>query len=138
MSLSIADLTPEAPAAVALWQAAGLTRPWNDPAADINAALACASSTVLAGHDEGGRLIATVMAGYDGHRGWLYYLAVAGDRQGEGLGRQMVAAAEGWLAGQGAPVVRLMVRTDNAPVAAFYERLGYEPSEVRVLGRRLS
>lgn len=138
MSPSIGDLAPEeAPAAVALWEAAGLTRPWNDPAADIRAALACPSSTVLAGRDEAGRLIATVMVGYDGHRGWLYYLAVAADRRGEGLGRLMVEAAERWLAARGAPAVRLMVRADNEGVTRFYERIGYEASDVRVLGRRI-
>ncbi len=102
--LAIAPLPlEEADAAAALWEAAGLTRPWNDPVADIRAALAYPSSTVLAGRDGDGRLIATVMAGYDGHRGWLYYLAVADSRRGEGIGRIMVGAAERWLAAQGAP-----------------------------------
>lgn len=135
--IAIGRLDPaEAAAAVALWQAAGLTRPWNDPHADIAAALACATATILAAHDEGG-LAATVMAGFDGHRGWLYYLAVADRRRGQGLGRAMVAAAETWLAAQGAPKVQLMIRADNAAARGFYDRLGYEAGDVRVMGKRL-
>lgn len=92
----------EAPAAVTLWEAAGLTRPWNDPHADIARALATPDATLLAGRI-GGTLVATVMAGYDGHRGWVYYLAVASERQRQGLGASMMRAAENWLAARGAP-----------------------------------
>jgi ribosomal protein S18 acetylase RimI-like enzyme len=122
--------------AIALWEEAGLVRPWNDPAADIAAALACPTATILAARD-GARVVATVMVGYDGHRGWLYYLAVAADHRGTGLGRAMVAAAEVWLAGQGAHVIRLMVRAENEAVANFYRAAGYEESGVIVMGKRL-
>ncbi|WCT74048.1 GNAT family acetyltransferase [Sphingomonas naphthae] len=140
--IPIGRLDPaETEAAVALWQAAGLTRPWNDPRADIAAALACPTATILAAREDGGgtgdRLVATVMAGFDGHRGWLYYLAVADDRRGQGLGRAMVAAAEAWLAAEGAPKVQLMIRADNAAARGFYGRLGYEQSDVMVVGKRL-
>lgn len=124
--------------AVALWHTAGLTRPWNDPVADLRRALAGPSSTVLAAVDEpaGGTLVGTVMAGHDGHRGWLYYLAVEPTRRGEGLGRALVGAAEDWLR-PWVPKVQLMVRADNGVATAFYARLGYAPSEVSVLARRL-
>jgi ribosomal protein S18 acetylase RimI-like enzyme len=136
--MEIADLTPpEANAAAALWEEAGLIRAWNDPHADIAAALACPTSTILAARDEG-RIVGTVMAGYDGHRGWLYYVAVAADRRGTGLGRALVEAAEQWLAAQGARVIRLMVRAENEAVTGFYEALGYEDGEMIVMGKRLS
>ena len=128
-------------AAVALWHAAGLTRPWNDPVADLDRALAGPSSTVLAAFadddgDRDGGLVGTVMVGHDGHRGWLYYLAVDEARRGDGIGRALVAAAESWLV-DAVPKLQLMIRADNAAAVAFYERLGYERSDVTVLGRRL-
>ncbi|MDB5738302.1 MAG: acetyltransferase [Sphingomonas bacterium] len=126
----------EIPAVITLWQAAGLVRPWNDPHTDITTALACASSTVLAAH-AGNALVGTVMAGFDGHRGWLYYLAVAEDHRRKGLGRALVAAAEAWLAERGAPKVQLMIRSENKAVADFYEKIGYERSDVMILGKRL-
>lgn len=122
--------------AVALWHATGLTRPWNDPVADLDRALAGPSSTVLAALGDDGGLVGTIMVGHDGHRGWLYYLAVVPARRGEGTGRALVAAAEAWLADV-VPKVQLMVRADNVAATAFYERLGYERSEVTVLARRL-
>jgi len=135
--MEIVDLTlAEADLAVALWTGAGLIRAWNDPHADIAAALACPTSTLLAARD-GGRVVGTVMAGYDGHRGWLYYVAVAADQRGTGLGRALVRAAEQWLAGQGARVIRLMIRAENDAVKGFYEALGYEDGQMIVMGRRL-
>jgi ribosomal protein S18 acetylase RimI-like enzyme len=127
----------EAEAATALWHAAGLVRAWNDPGADIAAALACPTSTILAARDEANMLIGTVMAGYDGHRGWLYYLAADPARRGQGIGTTLMSAAESWLAGQGARVVRLMVRSENAGVAAFYDGLGYERGDLLTFGKRL-
>jgi ribosomal protein S18 acetylase RimI-like enzyme len=122
--------------AVALWQAAGLTRPWNDPDRDLARAAAGPASAVLAALD-GDRVAGTVMVGHDGHRGWLYYLAVRPDRRGAGLGSALVRAAEAWLHQRGLPKAQLMVRGDNASAVAFYERLGYAPADVVVLGRRL-
>lgn len=112
-------------AAVALWQACGLTVPYNDPVADFRFARAKPASDILVAVDEA--IVGTVMVGHDGHRGWLYYLAVDPARQRRGIGRVLVAAAEDWLAARGVPKVHLMVRESNAAVAAFYRRLGYDP-----------
>jgi ribosomal protein S18 acetylase RimI-like enzyme len=121
---------------VALWEACALTRPWNDPRRDIADARRNPTSTILVAHD-GEAVVGSVMAGYEGHRGYLYYVAVAPDRQGTGLGRQVVVAAEDWLEQTGAQKVRLMVRTTNTAVLGFYENLGYADVECTVLGRDL-
>jgi ribosomal protein S18 acetylase RimI-like enzyme len=123
-------------AVIATWEAAGLTRPWNDPVVDFDRALAGPTSTILVGV-EGPTVIATAIIGEDGHRGWVYYLAVREDVRGRGHGREMMAAAEAWLRAQGAVKVELMVRESNAGVIGFYEALGYTDDQVRVLGRRL-
>lgn len=122
--------------AIALWQEAGLTRPWNDPLDDLQRALRGPDSTVLAGVVDG-RLVGTAMVGHDGHRCWVYYLAVREDARGKGLGRRLMTTCEQWAADRGIPKIQLMVRSDNGPVIAFYERLGYERNDVVVLGRRL-
>jgi ribosomal protein S18 acetylase RimI-like enzyme len=119
---------------IALWRACGLTRPWNDPAADFARAAAGPSSAVLLLR-EGEALAASVMVGFDGHRGWVYYLAVAPARRREGLGRAMMAAAEAWLKARGAPKLQLMVREDNDEALAFYEALGLARQQVVTLGR---
>jgi len=121
---------------VALWTLCGLTRPWNDPIADARLALATARATLL-GARCGGALVGSVMTGFDGHRGWVYYLAVAPDQRGQGTGSALMAAAEGWLREQGSPKVQLMVRGDNISALGFYERIGYARQDVVVLGRRL-
>ncbi len=109
---------------VALWTRCGLTRPWNDPRADIALARRSPNAAVLAGRDDDG-IVATVMVGHDGHRGWFYYLAVDPQKQGLGHGRAITAAAERWLAARGIEKVMLMVREDNVAVHAFYRALGY-------------
>lgn len=123
-------------AVIRLWHAAGLTRPWNDPVRDFDRADGGATSTVLVGV-ENGRILATAMVGWDGHRGWTYYLAVEPDQAGTGRGRAMMEAAEAWLAGAGAEECRLMVRRSNTEALGFYEAMGYETSDVIVMGRRL-
>lgn len=128
-SISQADQS----ALIELWDACGLLRTWNDPQADLRRALYHPTADVFGGFEDGA-LIATAMAGYDGHRGWLYYVAVAPDRQHAGLGEKIVAHAEDWLKSLGAPKVMLMVRTGN-PSADFYERLGYELSDVATYGK---
>jgi hypothetical protein len=125
----------EAAAVVALWERCGLTRPWNDPWADIALARRTATSAVLVGR-EAGAVAATVMVGCDGHRGWVYYLAVEPGRQGSGLGRAMMAAAEAFVQAAGAPKIQLMVRAGNAAVIGFYRKLGYLTEDIAVLGRR--
>lgn len=125
-------------AAVALWHEAGLTRPWNDPLRDIERKLAEQPELFLVAEDIADHtLIATVMAGTDGHRGWLYYLAVAGSARRRGVATALIAEAERLLEGRGCPKVMLMVRRDNAAVTAMYEALGYDQDEVLVLGKRL-
>ena len=78
------------------------------------------------------------MVGHDGHRGWIYYLAVRSDLRRSGLGRELMQASERWLQERGVPKVNLMVRTTNTAVVAFYEALGYEDGEVVVLGKFLT
>lgn len=121
---------------VALWHAAGLTRPWNDPAADFDRAVAGDTSAILMVR-EGGALLGTAMVGEDGHRGWVYYLAVAEAARGRGHGRALMAAAESWLRARGSPKLQLMVRTGNDAAIGFYRALGLEPQPVVTLGRFL-
>lgn len=123
---------------VTLWHATGLSRPWNDPHDDLRRALESPSATVLVAvaDDDPAALHGSVMVGHDGHRGWVYYLSVQPRHQGRGLGRRLVAAAEDWLEGD-VPKIQLMVRGENAAAIRFYEGLGYERSDVVVLGRRL-
>jgi ribosomal protein S18 acetylase RimI-like enzyme len=110
---------------VALWQVCGLTAPYNDPQADFRFALGKAASDILVAEDEA--IIGSVMVGHDGHRGWLYYVAVAPASRGRGIGRALVEAAESWLRQQDVVKVQLMVRETNDSVAAFYRRIGYDP-----------
>jgi ribosomal protein S18 acetylase RimI-like enzyme len=124
-------------AAVQLWQDSGLTRPWNDPGADLRRAATGTSSSVLAAVDDDQQLLGTAMVGHDGHRGWVYYLAVDNTARGSGLGRQLMDACEDWISARGIPKIQLMVRATNQAVIGFYEHLGYEQSDVVVLGRRL-
>lgn len=126
----------DAEAVIALWHACGLTRPWNDPRADFDRALAGPSSTVLVLR-EGAAVPATVMVGHDGHRGWVYYLATDPTRRRAGLGRAMMAAAEDWLRTRGVPKLQLMVREGNDAALAFYAALGLERQPVVTLGRFL-
>ena len=127
-------------AAIALWRECDLVRPWNDPRRDIELARGSPSSEVfVACEGDGGKrmLVASVLAGADGHRGWLYYLAVAPAYRGRGIGRAMVGHAERWLANRGMPKVQLMVRDDNVAVRGFYEAAGYEVEPRTLLARWL-
>lgn len=120
---------------VALWRACDLTRPWNDPYLDIADARTNPISTVLVARDETGSVVGSALAAYDGHRGWLYYVAVAPDLHGNGIGRDLVETAEQWLRTIGARKVQLMVRTTNLHIVGFYEHLGYTDQSTTVLGR---
>jgi ribosomal protein S18 acetylase RimI-like enzyme len=126
----------EEDAVVALGRAAGLTRPWNDPYEDIARKKRVQRELFLVA-DDAGVLVGTAMAGYDGHRGWVYYVAVAPDRQGTGLGARLMAEAESRLLALGCPKVNVQIRSGNEPVAAFYDRLGYAPDGATGLGKRL-
>jgi ribosomal protein S18 acetylase RimI-like enzyme len=122
--LTDADVEP----VIALWQRCGLTRPWNDPSGDIAFARRGPNSAILIGRSDNA-IVATALAGHDGHRGWVYYVAVDPDHQGKDFGRAIMAAAEDWLRQTGIEKVMLMVRPDNTKVQAFYDRLGYDVQE---------
>ena len=133
----IEPLDPERAAeAIALWHDAGLTRPWNDPRADLDRAVRSPAASVLAGTEDG-RLIATAMVGHDGHRGWVYYLAARLAARRAGVGREMMRACEAWLRDRGVPKLNLMVRGDNQATVAFYRAIGYTQDDVLVLSRCL-
>jgi ribosomal protein S18 acetylase RimI-like enzyme len=128
-SLSIASIEDADIAdVIALWQRCGSTRPWNDPAGDIAQARRGEQSTVLVGKLSG-VLVASVMVGHDGHRGWVYYVTVDPDRRHAGFGRAVMNAAEAWLRTRGILKLQLMVRKDNAKVHAFYQSIGYYNQE---------
>jgi ribosomal protein S18 acetylase RimI-like enzyme len=122
---------------VALWQACGLTRAWNDPYKDIAFARTGDTSTVLVLEREG-RIIASVMTGHDGHRGMLYYVAVDPSQQRQGHGKAAVKAAEAWLGDRGVWKVNLLVRAENVAVKGFYESLGYEVNPVLCMARKIT
>jgi hypothetical protein len=113
-------------AVVALWHSCGLVVSYNDPVADFQLARGKENSDVLVARTANQEIVASVMVGHDGHRGWLYYVAVAPDYQVEGIGRLIVEAGEKWLAGRGIAKVQLLVRGTNTAVVSFYERIGFE------------
>lgn len=129
MSASTAAIRPIEDAdidrVVQLWLDCALTRPWNDPRADIALARRSGAADVLVAAEPDGRIVATAMVGNDGHRGWLYYVAVAPDRQKTGLGKRIVEAAEDWMRQRGVEKAQLIIRDTNVKVRAFYEKLGY-------------
>ncbi|GAA1833009.1 GNAT family acetyltransferase [Agromyces salentinus] len=126
----------DAEAVVALWRESGLVVPWNDPHLDIERKLAVQPELFLVAEADGVP-VGTAMAGFDGHRGWVNYLAVTPERRGGGLGALLMAEAERLLAERGCPKLNLQVRSSNAAVIEFYRRLGYQVDEVTSLGKRL-
>jgi ribosomal protein S18 acetylase RimI-like enzyme len=123
-------------AVVSLWERCGLTRPWNDPVADIALARKGPNSTILLGREDE-KVVASAMVGHDGHRGWVYYVATDPDRRGKGLGRAIMSAAEDWLRQAGIAKLQLLVRQDNAKASAFYETIGYDEAAVTVFAKWL-
>ena len=123
-------------AVVALWEACGLTRAWNDPHKDIARKLAVQPELFLVGVTDGA-VMASVMAGSEGHRGWMNYLAVAPRYRARGFGRALVEYVERLLLERGCPKVNLQVRATNWEAVAFYRRLGYAQDESISLGKRL-
>ncbi|BAY43311.1 GCN5-related N-acetyltransferase [Scytonema sp. HK-05] len=123
-------------AVIALWRRCGLTRPWNDAKKDIARKLSVQPHLFLVGVF-GQELVATIMAGYEGHRGWINYLAVAPEYQRQGIGRLMMLKAERLLREAGCPKINLLVRTTNSGVIKFYQHLGYAVDDVVSLGKRL-
>ena len=136
-ALAIADIRDaDIAAVIALWQACGLTRPWNDPAADIALARREPNSTILIGRADDA-IVATVMVGYDGHRGWVYYVATDPDRRAKGYGRAIMQAAEDWLRATGLAKLQLLVRRENAAAGAFYQSIGYAEAQTIVFAKWL-
>ena len=123
-------------AVVRLWQDCGLVVPWNDPVKDIHRKLGIQWDMFLVGL-VGSRLVAAVMAGYEGHRGWINYLAVAPDCRRSGYGRRLMEEAEASLRALGCPKINLQIRSSNADVIEFYERIGYSVDDVVSMGKRL-
>ncbi len=136
-TLAIAEIADaDLAAVIALWQACGLTRPWNDPTADIALARRGPNSTILIGRD-GDAIVATVMVGHDGHRGWVYYVATDPDRRARGYGRAIMNAAEVWLRAAGIAKLQLLVRRENARAGAFYQSIGYAEAQTIVFAKWL-
>lgn len=121
---------------VQLWRNCGLVVPWNNPHRDIQRKLNVQPEMFLIACSDG-RVIATVMAGYDGHRGWINYLAVHPDHQKRGVGRRMMEEAETRLRAAGCPKINLQVRSGNAAVIEFYRTIGFQADDVVSLGKRL-
>ena len=123
-------------AVVALWDRCGLVRPWNDPRKDVARKLAVQPDLFLLGC-QAGAIVASAMAGYDGHRGWIYYFAVDPAHRRRGVGCALLAEVERRLVALGCPKINLQVRGDNAQALAFWERLGFARDDTTSLGKRL-
>lgn len=121
---------------VALWSACNLLNPKNDPVKDIRRKLDSGNGWLLVGV-ENGTVVASVMAGYEGHRGWINYLAVSPDLRRRGYGERILKAAEANLKRAGCPKINLQVRRSNREVIGFYGKMGYLDDEVISLGKRL-
>jgi ribosomal protein S18 acetylase RimI-like enzyme len=136
--------TEDTDAVVALWESCGLVRPWNDPRRDIARKLTVQPELFLVAEPEPepeprtvASVVAAGMAGFDGHRGWVNYLAVRPDLQGSGLGRTLMAEFERLLTDLGCPKLNLQVRAGNEQVLGFYASLGYTDDRTVSLGKRL-
>lgn len=125
------------PAVVQLWIDCGLTRPWNDPRADIAQARKSGCAEILVAVAGDGAVVGSVMLGDDGHRGWFYYLAVAPGLQKTGLGRRIVAQGEDWMRKRGIAKSQLIIRAGNTKVQGFYEALGYGVQDRVLMARWL-
>jgi ribosomal protein S18 acetylase RimI-like enzyme len=120
----------------ALWQRCDLIKSWNDPHRDSQRTLTVQADLFLVGEVDGA-VVATVMVGFDGHRGWVNYLAVAPECRKQGLGRQLMCCAEEKLHALGCPKLNLQVRDSNTAVLAFYNAVGYTVDPVVSFGKRL-
>ena len=127
---------PDRQAVIQLWQACDLTRPWNDTDKDISRKVAYQPELFLVAEDAG-QVIASAMAGYDGHRGSVYYLAVSPEYQARGIGKQLMSEIEARLIKLGCSKLNIVVRSSNDKVLEFYRKLGYLPDDVVSLGKRL-
>jgi ribosomal protein S18 acetylase RimI-like enzyme len=123
-------------AVVELWCKCNLTRPWNNAKTDIQRKLQVNPDLFLLGFVDN-KIIATAMGGYEGHRGWINYLAVDLNYQEKGIGKQIVSAIEQRLIALGCPKINVQIRTDNQEAIKFYESIGYKVDEVTSMGKRL-
>ena len=123
-------------AVVDLWQRCGLIRPWNDPRRDIARKMRVQRELFVVGVVDS-TIVATAMAGYEGHRGWINYLAVDPGRRREGLGRSLVDYVEERLAELGCPKINIQIRGDNQEAIAFYKRIGFKEDDVLSFDKRL-
>jgi ribosomal protein S18 acetylase RimI-like enzyme len=139
MNIRVFDIADTA-SVIALWQLCGLVVPQNDPELDISRKLAVNPELFLVGTDsaEDREIVATVMGGYEGHRGWINYLAVDPTHRGRGFGRAIMSAVEERIHALGCPKINLQVRSSNVSVIRFYQSLGYGDDNVVGLGKRLS
>ncbi len=124
------------PAVIALWERCDLTRPWNDPHEDIAVKMTTQPELFLVSERDGD-IIGTAMAGFDGHRGWVNYLAVEPSLQGQGIGRSLMAEIERLFKNRDVPKINVQIRSSNSKVIAFYESLGFKVDEVVGMGKRL-
>jgi ribosomal protein S18 acetylase RimI-like enzyme len=123
-------------AVIALWKDCGLVVPWNDPVKDIDRKLKVDPELFLVG-EHTGEIVASVMGGYDGHRGWINYLAVSPRHQRKGYGRLIMEAVELAIRQKGCPKINLQIRGSNTDIASFYQAVGYDIENVIGLGKRL-
>ena len=121
---------------IELWKSCKLTRPWNDPNKDIDRKIKFQSELFLVGIVDS-KLVSSAMAGYDGHRGSVFYLAVHPDYQGLGYGKQLMKYIESLLLQLGCPKLNIVVRSTNESVLEFYDILSYKPDDIISLGKRL-
>ena len=128
---------PDQAAVIDLWQRCDLVKPWNNPVLDIERKLTVGRDLFLVGEADSGQLVAVAMGGYEGHRGWVNYLAVDPEQRGRSYGRRMMEALEEALIAKGCPKLNLQVRSSNQGVIDFYRALGYQVDEVASLGKRL-
>lgn len=137
LAMEIRTFQPiDEPQVVALWQRCQLTRPWNNPHKDIQRKLKVQPHLFLVGVI-GPKVVATAMAGYEGHRGWVNYLAVAPEHQRQGLGQALMAEVERRLQEAGCPKINVQVRSSNREILSFYQQMGYTIDDVISLGKRL-
>ena len=123
-------------AVIDLWEICGLTRAWNDPQKDVDRKISFQLELFLVGELDD-KVIASAMAGYDGHRGSVFYLAVDPDFQSKGYGKKIMGEVEAKLQSLGCPKINIVIRTSNREVQKFYRNLGYSTDEVVSVGKRL-
>ena len=121
---------------IEIWRKCDLVKPWNNPKRDIERKLEVDPELFLVGLVDN-RVVATVIGGYDGHRGWLHYLAVDPAYQRRGLGRQIMEAVEDKILAMGCPKINIQIRMDNVAATRFYKSIGYKRDKVVSMGKRL-